>query len=140
MLTLLVHTLELGGGTEPNYTDVQSTDYFYEPVAVAESLGIDIGSNGYFRPYDPMPREALMILMDACLRNLVTLPAFDDAVLDQFSDADQLSEEGVVAATDLVSLGIFTGDGTGLAPERYTSRAEAAVLIYKLYQILDELN
>ena len=54
-------------------------------------------------------------------------------VLEQFDDMDRVSSYALESAAKMVSNGIINGRGYTISPLDNTTRAEAAVVIYNIY-------
>ena len=141
ILTLLVRALELKGEGTVLLPDVEEGSYYYEADSIASALGIDVGlDDGLFHPDDPITRDDLMILIDACLAQVAEVPSADVTVLGQFTDLEEVSEAAFLLVAKLVNLGIIKGLDHKIMPHSYTTRAEAAMIIYRLYYLLDNLQ
>ena len=53
--------------------------------------------------------------------------------LKKFNDADKIASYARKSVASLINEGIITGDGSKINPTGKTTRAEAAVILYKLY-------
>lgn len=152
-LLLLVRMLELNaktGGADAGlvdvpagqndraaeFTDVAAGAYYADAVRVGVALGIAGGSgDGRFRPGETVSRQEAAALVARALRSAgAGLPEGDAAALAAFADA---SEAAAYARTDLASLvsaGLLQGAGGKLRPQGQLTRAEAAVLLYRVYE------
>jgi len=64
---------------------------------------------------------------------LITMAPFAGATrLDDFSDANAVSEQHQVAMGVLVGMGVIEGDGYSVQPNRVVTRAEMTALIYRI--------
>lgn len=136
-IVLLARTLELGSPAGPGFADVKDGDYYAEAIGIARGLGIAVGTgNNLFRPRDPVTREDMIVFTYRALNSVkaVRIPADGAAVLGAFSDAAALSGYATDSAASLVHLNLVHGYGGGIHPKEYTSRAEAAALMYNLYR------
>ncbi|CAI6087363.1 Endo-1,4-beta-xylanase A [Cohnella sp. JJ-181] len=109
--------------------------YYAEAVRIGTSLGIASGSgDGRFRPRDAVSRQEAAALVARALRSAGAGPAEGDgAALAAFADA---SEAAAYARPDLAALvdaGLLQGAGGKLRPLGQLTRAEAAVLLYRIY-------
>ncbi|WP_050794239.1 type I pullulanase [Paenibacillus curdlanolyticus] len=134
-ILLLVKALGLSGKAEGNFADVGDEAYYAEAVAVARKLGIATGiGNNQFDPDGEISRQEMMTMvtraMHAANKELAT---GTDAELTPFADKDSIAAYAVQSAATLVKNGIVTGDGLKINPLGHTTRAEAAVLIYRIY-------
>ncbi|MDU0206359.1 sugar-binding protein [Paenibacillus sp. MAH-36] len=116
-IALLARTLGLEAEASTNLSDVDASE-----------------GNNQFAPQQPITRQDMMVLiaraMNAAGKALPTAAAAD---LNPFIDGDQVSDYAEDSVAALVKAGFVQGDGVNLSPRAYTSRAEAAVLIYRIY-------
>lgn len=138
-VALLVRALELKGsveGTAAAFSDVLPTDYSYRELAVAKELGIAAGyEDGAFRPDSMISRQDMIAL---AARALVAAgkPASAGGRLDAYSDAADIAGYAADSAAILAGSGIINGkDGGKLAPMDPLTRAEAAVILYRIWDM-----
>lgn len=140
-LLLLVRLLELNAdagtaGGSAAFADVAAGAYYADAVRIGAALGIAGGSgDGRFRPRDAVSRQEAAALVTRALRSAgAELPGGGDAALAAFADA---SAAAAYARPDLAALagaGLLQGAGGKLRPQGELTRAEAAVLLYRVYQ------
>lgn len=118
-----------------SFTDVSGNDWFKQYVDIASSMGIVNGyDDGSFGANENITREDLcvMIVRGAKLYEL-DLPAAQP----EFIDIDTFQDYSKESVGSLASLGIVNGKGDGLfAPADNATRAEAAKIIYGIYQLI----
>lgn len=116
-----------------DFTDVSESDYYYTALSWAQGVGLATGTGGgAYSPNDPVTREqAFTILRQALPLMGKDCPDGDPAILDQFSDRDQIADYAVVHTATLVSQGLVSGKGTGIDPKGNLTRAEMAAILYK---------
>jgi hypothetical protein len=136
-LKLLVETLGLNTEVEGNFDDVQPTDYYYAEAGMARQLGISAGvGNNKLNPKDFISRQDMMVMVERAIRiarkNLSVTSAVD---MNKFSDFVNVASYAKDSITTLIQQGLVEGDGQNLHPTGNTTRAEAAVLLYKLYYL-----
>lgn len=134
-LVLLIKTLGLTVDFDGNFDDVESGTYYYETVGIARKLGIAAGSgNNRFNPKENISRQGMMVLTARALEKFKGLKlAGDSAVLDQFSDREDIADYAGNSLATLVKEGLIAGSGDKLNPRAQTTRAEAAVFLYRIY-------
>ncbi|MFC3801395.1 S-layer homology domain-containing protein [Cohnella sp. GCM10012308] len=125
---------ENGGAT--GFADVAAGAYYAGAVRVGAALGIAGGDgDGRFRPRDAVSRQEAAALIARALRSTgAGLAAGGAAALAAFADA---SEAAAYARPDLAALvgaGLLQGAGGKLRPQGQLTRAEAAVLLYRVYE------
>lgn len=134
-LVLLVKTLGLTAKVQSNFDDVEKNAYYYEAVGIAKKLGITSGVGGNkFNPNDPILRQDMMTLVAKALK-VAGKAAVTGGITDLtgFSDASIISPYAVESVAALVKEGVIQGSGNMINPLGNTTRAEIAVLVYRLY-------
>lgn len=118
---------------DPGFIDVNENDWCYAGIATAARQGWISGyPDSAFRPFNPISRNEA-----ACLLNRIFPPDTrkSNPVNTGFTDMDKIPGWAQEAVVSLRCRGILSGypDGS-FAGEGKLSRAEAAVIIYKLTQ------
>ena len=130
----LVRTLGLSAGESGNFDDVSGGRYAKE-IGIAGALGITNGvGNNKFEPERPIARQDLMTLIDRALNIIkqgLERGAGDD--IAKFADAPMISEYAMDSVAALVKSRIIVGSGSHIHPKGDTARAEAAMIMYRLY-------
>lgn len=136
-IALLARALELqGNGTDAAmFSDVPADAYYYNELAVAKQLGIATGFEDHtFKPNASISRQDMMVLTTRALAAIgKQLPA--DGSLDAFTDAASVAGYAQDGAAALVKAGVVTGSGSKLAPKDRLTRAEAAVILYRIWKL-----
>lgn len=134
-VVLLVKTLGLHAEFDGSFADDARGAYYYEALGVAKQLGIVTGSGGNeFRPKELVTRQDMMVMTARALEKVKGLQASDDlSVLDSFSDSGDIAEYAQASMAVLVKEGLISGAGGKLNPEAPTTRAEAAMFLYLIY-------
>ncbi len=116
-----------------NFSDVPMGVYYYSAIASAKYYGIVSGSGGLFFPAAHITRQDAMVILartlDVCGYSIAS---GTEADLARFADASQISDYAVDAMASLVRAGIITGSGGLLNPKSSITRAEMAVMLYKV--------
>ena len=135
-VVLMVRALGLKAGYEGSFTDVQPDDYYYEALAIAKKLGIINGlEDGRFDPRGDISRQDMMVIAARALEVVNKLAAEGNKEdLDRFADAAGVADYASAKVAALVKEGIVQGDGSSLHPNGTATRAEAAVLIHRIYK------
>ena len=104
-------------------------------MGIAKKLGLASGvGNNLFNPQENISRQDMMVLTARALEKLKKLQAANDAdLLDKFSDRQDISGYAAESVMTLVKEGLISGDGYKLNPLGRTTRAEAAVFLYRIY-------
>ncbi len=134
-MLLLVKALGLSTGTEGNFSDVSPTAYYAEAVATAKKLGITTGvGNNRFNPEAQISRQDMMVFINkAMIVAKKNLAAGTTADLNAFTDRTSITSYAEQSVATLVKNGIVSGSGANINPLGNVTRAETAVLIYKVY-------
>ncbi len=136
-MSLLVRGLGLTAKVDSNFADVKTTDSYYNALGIAKKLGITNGvGENKFNPKGYISREDMMALTARALKisGRITAYASSDTLL-KYKDASSFSNYSVEGAATLVSKGIITGNENKLNPKGNATRAETAVIIYRVFNL-----
>ncbi|AZK45370.1 endo-1,4-beta-xylanase [Paenibacillus lentus] len=136
-ISLLITTLELksAGHSEVAFSDVPATAYYKDALAIARELGIAAGfTDNTFRPDSPISRQDMMALSARALA-AVGKPFEGSAALDAYTDAGSIAAYAKDNITSLVKNGFVAGKNDKLAPNEPLTRAEAAVMLYRIWKL-----
>lgn len=133
-LVILVRGLGLTAGFNDNFSDVSPAKYYYEALGIARELGITDGAgNNLFKPDTPVSRQELMVLGSRALSlSGAAMPAGSADDIRKFSDRAELAAYAVEDVAAMVKEGIVSGSGSKLNPHANATRAEAAVIVYRI--------
>ena len=137
-ILMLMRTYELmEHDFDDNFSDVQPGSYYFEAVGIAKKLGIAEGTgDNNFTPYASITRQDLMVLVERTLRIIgKPLPDGSDADLASFSDQDIIAPYARAAIAKMVKSGIISGDAGQIHPLSNATRAEMAVILFRLLTI-----
>jgi hypothetical protein len=135
--TMLVKALGLDTtGTTGQFTDVTADSWYYGSVNAAASAGLVSGmGDNLFAPNALITREQMAVMVSKALGNKA--PATNGTELNAFSDSSSVSSWAVSGMEEAVKAGIVSGmTADTLAPQADATRAQAAVMIYKLLTVL----
>jgi hypothetical protein len=134
-LKLLITTLDLRAEIHDNFTDVNVHDYYYETVGIAKALGIVNGvGDGRFEPKTAITRQDMMVMVSRALDVAqIQLKEINGNELLDFGDANEVANYAKTSVERLIRSGIIKGSNNLINPRGNTSRAEAAVALYRLY-------
>ena len=121
---------------QEGFPDVVASSYYYDEVMRAKALGIAQGGAEGFRPGDSITRQDMIVL---CYRAMQKLghagETADLSTLESHTDGAAVSDYARAAMACALSEGwIVGGTGGALNPLQNTTRAEAAVFLYRIYQ------
>lgn len=119
---------------QSHFTDVAPTDYYADAITWASSNGLVAGiSATQFGPKTSITREQAFTILHNALPLLgISSSEADLSVLDQFPDKDLIADYAKPHIAAMVSLGLASGSGSGINPQGNLTRAEMAVLLYRL--------
>ncbi|MCR2805954.1 S-layer homology domain-containing protein [Paenibacillus soyae] len=124
------------------FSDVRTDAWYAEDVRAAAELGLVKGSEGRFRPNEPITREELVTL----LVRAATLLGYNaengisaDETLRPFQDAAAVSAWARDAISAAAHEGWLRGDDSSrLKPGANTTRAEAGALLLRIMELLTQ--
>ncbi|MGN1154055.1 MAG: S-layer homology domain-containing protein [Candidatus Gastranaerophilaceae bacterium] len=115
-----------------SFSDVKASDGFYNDVLRSEQLGLVYGyPDKTFKPNNALLRSEVTSIISHITREQST----DTSVLKGFQDYIGIPNWAINAYAKSVAYGLFVNHPNVrlLEPNRNLTRAEAAVLLYKLY-------
>lgn len=128
----------------PAFADVRSDAWYAEAVLAAAKLGIALGRpDGSFGARDEISRQDIAVLMERAIRlagggieglaSAIASPVVSPPA-SPIADRAAIAPYARDAVDALYAAGILTGVGGGrIAPAETATRAEAAVMLYRLY-------
>ncbi|EGD47403.1 protein of unknown function DUF291 [Ruminiclostridium papyrosolvens DSM 2782] len=134
-LVLLIRSLSLTTEVDDNFDDVNPGNYYYEAIGIAKKLGITSGKgNNLFNPKESITRQEMFTLTTKALKLVGKLKdGHSTEVLENYKDQSTIATYALEDIAALVEEGIIKGAGSMLTPLKNASRAEAAVVLYKIY-------
>lgn len=135
---LIVKALNLQPGDNVVvFTDVEEGQWYTEPINTAASLGIVTGYDGKFNPNGEITREAMATMIVRALK-YVDQDGDYTLTITAFEDIDEVSDWAKEAVGIAYNKGIVNGvNETTFAPKTNATRAHAAVMIYRMLEVLD---
>ena len=136
-VVLLVRALGLTAEGSDNFTDVRETDYYYEALGIAKQLGIVTGVDGStFNPKGEISRQDMMVIVARALQAVEKLNIEGMEVdLSGYADGSKVASYARDSVAALIREGIIVGDGNSIHPTGTATRAEAAVIIFRIYEM-----
>ncbi|SNS16352.1 S-layer homology domain-containing protein [Anaerovirgula multivorans] len=118
------------------FEDIASDAWYYEAVTKAYRAGLIKGRNhNEFDPNGAITREEMAVIIAKVLKKETT----DTSVLNNFKDKEEMAPWAKEAIVLCHQKGIIKGMGDGnFAPKEKTNRAQTAVMLYKLYNLIQE--
>lgn len=132
---MLVRALGLKADIDSNFGDVDKDAYYYEAIGIAKKLGITAGVDGSnFNPNGEISRQDMMVLAARALKTVNKLSKEGTAGdLSSYSDASDVAGYAADSVAALVKEGIIKGSGNSINPTGTATRAETAVIVYRIY-------
>jgi uncharacterized protein YjdB len=137
---LLVRALNINGGTD-NFDDVDESKYYYDALSAAKAGGIIAGvGNNRFEPDKEISRQDIIVIISRALDKLgIKLEEADISVLDGFTDSANVSDYAKEHFARLIKNGIIKGAGVRIEPLAKATRAEVAVMLMRIIDIINEI-
>jgi hypothetical protein len=135
-LCFLIRALNIEASFDEGFADVSKDTYYYKEIGAAKKLGITSGiGKNQFHPDDEITRQDMMVLTERTLKILNNIESKDKIPsLSQFSDKEKIAVYAARSIDSLVKEGLIVGSGSRLNPRGNTTRAEAAVFLYRIYE------
>jgi chitodextrinase len=134
-LTMLMKALGLKSDVTAAFDDVKQDAYYFNAVATAKMLGITDGTgDNKFSPDKLISRQDMIVMTEKALKVAKEIAQNGSGTdLDKFSDKSDISGYAVDSIAGFVNAGLISGSDGKINPRQNTTRAEAAVIIYKIY-------
>lgn len=130
---ILVGVIGKNKKSESKFTDVDENSYFAESINTATALNLINGiGDKKFEPYGKITRQDMMVLIDRVLQSFGK-KLENKADLETFLDYNEVSDYSKESIKRLVSSGIIKGDSNNIKPKANLTRAEAARVLYLLF-------
>ncbi len=136
-VSLLIRAFKIDKTPIGSFKDVSPDKWYYNDLMAAKAMGIISGSNNMFYPNKPITREDMAIIAAKTLKAVEKpLPGYSNDVLDIYPDSSMLSSYAKASMASLVGEKLISGINQNgiylINPKSYLSRAETAVIIYKI--------
>lgn len=139
MTLLLVRLMGIEVDFNENFADVLPEQYYYNELGIAKAAGIaqGVGEN-LFEPERTVTRQEMFTMAYRALSaSNVFNEDYELSVLDVFEDSGLIEAYAQIPAAALVKSELIKGIDGKIMPNSNASRAEMAVFIYRLKQLLD---
>ncbi|RCX21003.1 S-layer family protein [Anaerobacterium chartisolvens] len=137
LASMLVTAFGVEGTSVGSFADVNSRHKYYKQIMVADKMGIiTVSKNNYFYPDSYVAREEMAIFVARTLKTTgKPLNGYEDSILDEFSDKDDVSRSALYSVAAMLGEGIMSAQTKNgeqvIAPRGSVTRADAAVVIFK---------
>ena len=129
--TLVTKALQLSGSVSAGFMDVNEYEWYAPYVNAAASVGLIVGSDGYFRPDELITREEMAVIAVKALAFVGKTTGSGE--IDKFADKDTISEWAKPFVDQAASIGLIMGVTPDTFDGRsYTTRAQAVSVIKRL--------
>jgi hypothetical protein len=131
----LVRTMGVTAKTSGNFSDIGTDKYYYNEIAVAKTLGITTGiGDNKFGPDSSITRQDMMTMTERALELVKKVGnKGQTSVLNKFTDSKDISSYAAAGVAFMVNESLIVGDNNKINPKGNTTRAEAAVFLYRIY-------
>lgn len=137
-IVLLTRLFGIEAESKESFEDIPSDAYYAEAVAAAKENGIAQGADNKFSPLDPITREQMIALVYRTLEKFEKLPEITDngEFEKSFTDLDDISGYAFENVKALNNAGIIAGSNGKINPKGFATRAETAVIISRINNII----
>ncbi|GGA05608.1 hypothetical protein GCM10008018_59510 [Paenibacillus marchantiophytorum] len=136
-IQMLTGALEVGDDKAvATFADVSAGAWYYKAITAAQSLGIVNGrEDGSFGINDPISRQDKATMLYRAVKAInIVLPNKEAAAA--FKDQETIATYATDAVATMQQEGIMNGFDIGtFALEEYATRAQAAVMVYRLFKL-----
>lgn len=139
-MLLLVRMLDLKADVTSNFDDVSADKYYYEGVGIAKALGLTTGvGDNKFNPEASITRQDMFVLAYRILQmQEAGLVDADESAINTFEDYSKIADYAKEGLAALVKNDLVKGSDNKINPVGNATRAETAVFIYRLYNLLNK--
>ena len=136
---LLVGALSLTSASGAAFEDVTPADYYYEAVGTSRTLGIVNGtSERRFEPQALVTRQDMFVMIARALEQTgKKLPPSAKASLSGILDQEDIAAYAADAISALFKEGLIEGSAGKLHPQQSSTRAEASVMLYRVFKYVN---
>lgn len=135
-VALLMRMLNTGAAANTAFSDVPENSYYFKEIAQARTLGIAAGTgNNQFNPDDPITRQDMITFVIRAMDKTGYIRVGDQRDdLRGFRDMESVAGYAFDSVSAAVANGLIIGSDGMLTPLVNTTRAEAAVFLYRIFK------
>ena len=139
-MILLVRMLGLDGEFEDNFDDVSSDKYYYNAIGVAKNMKLTSGvGDNKFNPEKSITRQEMFVMAYRILEmQNIALETAGREELEKYKDNNLIAEYAIEPLAVLVKNNLVSGSDGNISPLGNATRAETAVLIKRLYDVINK--
>lgn len=139
-VVFLVRTLKMPENLQAgrSFSDLSPAKVYYPEVITAVNAGLISGiDENHFAPGQPITRQEMSALFSRAMNYAKLVPNDDIKILNKFTDEEKIAPWAEKSAAIAVNAGLIGGrSGNIFAPQATTTRAEAIVILHRLYNQL----
>lgn len=131
---------EVTNEQDNKFTDVTPDFWAYQDILKSQRLGLIYGyGDNTFKPLNNITKAEVESVVSHITEDADYI---DDSVLDAFSDKDKIPAWAVERYAKAVDMGVYVNypDKTMLQPNKLLTRAECAVILFKLRDVLGNVK
>lgn len=134
-IKMLVSVIDIPSGEKCSFDDVSESDWYFSYVSDAVTAGIVSGiSLDRFAPNDGLTRQDAAVMVYRSISDALTASVRNI----KYADENEISDYAIDAVKALSEAGIVKGSDGRYNPEDGITRAEAAVLLLRVHDIMRE--
>ena len=114
------------------FADVNDGDWFGAYVSAMAEKGYINGYDGQFKPTENLKRQDIAVIMANILQG------DEDTQMPAYKDVDDISDYAKISVAKMYDLGIMTGSDGKFRPQDGITRAEVAIVVTRLLEILSK--
>lgn len=133
---MLINSLEIELNTyEDRFEDVSKKSWYSDYIETAYNLGLIKGkTDKNFKPEDKITREEMASMISRLDKENLEVEDIEKT-LSKFKDGKKISSWAKEDIAKVVKLGLMSGKKDGFDPKANATRAEAATIMYRVYDI-----
>lgn len=135
---MLVKLLGLEGEAKTNFSDVDNNKYYANYVGLAREYGIINGAGGKFNPESNISRQDAIVMVAQVLKGLNMNISTEIQNSEEYTDFSNFSGYAKESVAILLNAGVIKGSEGKLNPTKPVTRAEMAVIVSNVYDILEQ--
>lgn len=138
-VVMLMNCLGETADSKESFADINKDMYYANAVGRAKELGIAKGDEkGNFNPNANISRQDMMVFAARALevKGYDVKPSLE--ALKKFNDFETISDYAKDYVSFMVNEKIVNGMGNNIAPKENTTRAQSAVIVYNILNLLEK--
>ncbi len=136
LVQMLVKSLGLTASFTESFSDIDPSHPYYKELGIARKIGLAKGGGeNRFSPDKKITRQDMMVFCHrALMLSKKIRPELSEAQLDRFGDRSRIASYAIQAASAMVKEGIIGGSGKNINPLGNATKAEAAMVMYRIFK------